>query len=91
MTTVRAKPSAARATPSPDPVALVHAAYDLLEQGMGVFDRDLKLVACNKQFRKLRGYPAKLCRPGTPIVDLVRHNAEQGRYGIDDVAGQVDA
>jgi PAS domain S-box-containing protein len=67
------------------------AGLDLLSVGVGVFDRDLRLVGCNARFSELRGYPAALCRRGTPIAKLFRFNAERGDYGSGDVATLVNA
>jgi PAS domain S-box-containing protein len=67
------------------------AALDLLREGVGVFDRDLRLVGCNRRFSELRGYPAALCRRGTPIAKLFQFNAERGDYGSGDVAALVNA
>jgi class 3 adenylate cyclase/PAS domain-containing protein len=64
---------------------LLRAALDTLDFGVGVFDRHLKLVASNKAFRTLRGYPASLVKPGAELVDLFRHNARRGDYGEGDV------
>jgi len=65
--------------------ALVRAGLDTLDFGFAIFDRALKLVACNRAFRTLRGYPAALCRPGTEILELYRFNARRGDYGAGDV------
>jgi class 3 adenylate cyclase/PAS domain-containing protein len=64
-----------------DPTRLLHAGLDVLSFGFAVFDKDLRLVTSNKTFRKLRSYPAALCRPGTEIIELFRFNAERGDYG----------
>lgn len=63
---------------------LVRAGLDTLDFGFAIFDRDLRLVASNKAFRALRGYPASLCRPGTELVELYRFNARRGDYGAGD-------
>ncbi|WP_419904614.1 PAS domain-containing protein [Kiloniella sp.] len=49
--------------------------------GISLFDRDLKLVICNKRFTSLLDFPENLSKPGTPIEDLFRYNAERGEYG----------
>ena len=56
----------------------MRAGLDTLDFGFAIFDRNLRLVACNKAFRVLRGYPAALCRPGAELVDLYRFNARRG-------------
>ena len=67
------------------------AALDQLTQGVGVFDRSLRLIGCNARFSELRGYPTALCRRGTPIARLFQFNAERGDYGDGDVATLVNA
>ncbi len=68
---------------------LTRAGLDTLNFGFAVFDRDLRLVATNKAFRTLRGYPAALCKPGTELVELYRFNAQRGDYGSGEVEMQV--
>jgi PAS domain S-box-containing protein len=77
-----------------DPVALdfsdpgvERAALDLLSSGIGIFDKNFKLVYANRSFRELRFLPERLCVPGTRLEDIVRHIAARGDYG----AGEVDA
>jgi PAS domain S-box-containing protein len=67
------------------------AVLDLLSEGAGVFDRDLRLLACNERFSELRGYPAALCRRGTRLAKFFQFNAERGDYGSGDVATLVNA
>ena len=68
-----------------DPTQLLHAGLDALSFGFAVFDQDLLLITSNKAFRKLRGYPAALCKPGTEIIELYRFNAARGDYGPGNV------
>ena len=65
--------------------ALTRAGLDTHDFGFANFDADLALVACNRAFRTLRGYPAHLCRPGTELVEFYRYNARRGDYGDGDV------
>lgn len=55
-------------------LALLEDGLDALELGVGLFDANLQLVECNRLFRKIRGYPANLCRRGTPLAELLRHD-----------------
>ncbi|CAG0999761.1 adenylate cyclase [Burkholderiales bacterium] len=64
---------------------LTRAGLDTLDFGFAIFDRELELVASNKAFRTLRGYPPALCKPGTGIVEFYRYNARRGDYGPGDV------
>jgi len=68
---------------------LIHAGLDTLDFGFAIFDRDLALVTNNKAFRTLRGYPAALCKSGTPLIEFYRFNAKRGDYGPGDVEVQA--
>jgi class 3 adenylate cyclase/PAS domain-containing protein len=69
--------------------SILQAGLDTLNFGFAIFDKNLKLVAANKAFAKLRGYPSALCRPGTDIIELYRFNAERGDYGPGDAEAQA--
>jgi len=84
--TKRSPKDASPTLQAPDnPALLIRAGLDTLNFGFAIFDSDLKLVANNKAFRTLRGYPAALCKPGTEIIEFYRFNAERGDYGPGDV------
>jgi PAS domain S-box-containing protein len=61
------------------------AGLDSLEQGLSVFDRDQRLVVCNRRFVELLELPAPLARCGASYVELVRHLAARGDLGPGDV------
>jgi len=65
------------------------AGLDALNIGFAVFDKDLKLVGCNKAFGAMRSYPAALTRPGIDIIEFYRFNAERGDYGPGDREAQA--
>jgi len=71
------------------PVALIDEGLDALNLGFAIFDQNLKLVANNKSFSELRGYPVELLQPGTDIIELYRFNAERGDYGLGDAEAQA--
>ncbi len=62
---------------------------DHLDQGISIFDRDLKLVACNRRYLDLLDFPDHLGAAGTPAEAFLRINAERGEYGPGDVAELV--
>ena len=68
---------------------MLQAGLDLLDQGMTVFDADLRLVAWNEPFLQLLGFPAELAFVGASFESFIRHNAEQGEYGAGDADSQV--
>lgn len=62
-----------------------------VSQGLSYFDRDLKLVVCNRRYLDLLGFPREMGVPGTPIAAFFRHNAERGEYGpglIEDLVNE---
>nr|MBL8411141.1 PAS-domain containing protein [Dechloromonas sp.] len=82
-------------TPEPPPsdagqrYEMLQAGLDLLDQGITVFDADLKLVAWNEPFLRLLDFPEKLARVGTPFEAFIRYNAERGEYGPGDHEIQI--
>jgi PAS domain S-box-containing protein len=68
---------------------MLGAGLDLLDQGVTVFDADLRMVAWNTTFLRLLDFPESLARPGVSFEDFIRYNAERGDYGPGDPAAQV--
>jgi len=73
-------------TPRPE---LLQAGLDLLDQGITVFDADLRLVAWNRPFLKLLEFPDELAFIGAPFASFIRYNAERGEYGPGDIETQI--
>ncbi|KAF1043895.1 hybrid sensor histidine kinase/response regulator [Xylophilus sp.] len=71
--------------------ATLGAGLDLIDQGLSVFDADLRLVAWNRPFERLLGFPPGLVRVGAPFADFIGHNARRGEYGPGDAQALVDA
>ena len=68
---------------------MLGAGLDLLDQGVTVFDADLRMVAWNSAFLRLLDFPDNLARPGVSFEDFIRFNAERGDYGPGDPVAQV--
>ncbi|WP_341702208.1 PAS-domain containing protein [Ferrovibrio sp.] len=68
---------------------LIKQGLDHLDQGISIFDRGLKLVACNRRYIELLGFPDSFAAPGTPAEVFFRHNAGLGEYGPGDAEAQV--
>ena len=58
---------------------------NLLEQGITIFDADLRLVHGNRTFLRLYDLPDSYCAPGTTFEPINRFLAEQGDFGPGDV------
>ncbi len=65
---------------------LLQSALDQVRHGLSVFDKDMRLVCWNRQFRELLDLPADLGRVGVPLDQILRSCAERGDLG----AGRVD-
>ena len=68
---------------------MLQAGLDLLDQGITVFDAELRLVAWNRTFLVLLDFPEELAYLGAPFASFIRHNAERGEYGPGDVDMQI--
>jgi len=51
---------------------------DNLSQGLVVFDKDRKVVICNKRYREIYGLTAEQVAPGTPTSELIKRRLELG-------------
>ncbi|WP_422019077.1 PAS domain-containing hybrid sensor histidine kinase/response regulator [Roseibium sp.] len=60
---------------------LLQTALNQVRQGIGVFDRDFRLICWNRQFRDLLGLPAEYGQVGTTLDAILRYNAERGEHG----------
>lgn len=60
---------------------LLEAALQNMSQGISVVDAELKLVAWNRRYATLFGYPPDLLEVGTPVADLVAFNSARGLLG----------
>ncbi|MCB1521856.1 MAG: hybrid sensor histidine kinase/response regulator [Hyphomicrobiaceae bacterium] len=65
---------------------LLQSALDQVRHGLSVFDKDMRLICWNRQFRELLDIPAELGRVGTPLDRILRVLAERGDFG----EGQID-
>jgi PAS domain S-box-containing protein len=68
---------------------MLQAGLDLLDQGITVFDGDLRLVAWNRTFLQLLEFPEQLAYVGAPFESFIRYNAERGEYGPGDPEIQI--
>lgn len=55
---------------------LLQTALDHVRQGLAVFDRDMRLICWNRQFRDVLSLPAELGRFGVPLDQIIRHLAQ---------------
>jgi PAS domain-containing protein len=46
--------------------------------GLCMFDAALHLVVCNKRYAEIYGIPPELTRPGTPLINILKHRFASG-------------
>ena len=66
-------------------------ALDYLDQGISVFDQDLRLIACNSRMIELLEIPRELAVTNQHISEFFRFNALRGEYGegnIDELVAE---
>jgi PAS domain S-box-containing protein len=68
---------------------MLQAGLDLLDQGITVFDGELRLIAWNRPFLRLLDFPEEMAYVGAPFASFIRFNAERGEYGPGDPETQV--
>ena len=64
---------------------LLQSALDQVRHGLSVFDKEMKLICWNRQFRELLSLPPELGRVGAPLDQILRTCAERGDFGAGDV------
>ena len=60
-----------------------------ISAGVSVVDPDMRLVAWNRRYQQMFGYPAGMLYVGRPVADLIRYNAERGELGEGDPGAHV--
>jgi Na+/proline symporter/signal transduction histidine kinase/ActR/RegA family two-component response regulator len=68
---------------------LLQSALDQVRHGLSVFDKDMRLICWNRQFRTILGVPPELARVGAPLDRILRTLAERGDFGPGDSEEQV--
>jgi PAS domain S-box-containing protein len=69
---------------------LLEATMENVTQGISVVDAQLRVVAWNRRYLELFGYPEGMVTVGRPVVELLRWNAAHGELGSGDPEVQVD-
>ena len=60
---------------------LLQHALDFARQGITVFDRDMRLICWNREFRELFEFPVDRLIAGMGLEEILRFNAQRGIYG----------
>lgn len=76
---------------APGPRSVLAEVIEHLSQGLSYFDRDLRLVVCNRKYMELLDFPIWMAEPGTPAAAFFEYNAKRGEYGpgrIEDLVAE---
>lgn len=57
------------------------AGLNLIKQALSIYDKDLRLVAGNRQFQRMFGLPDHLVTQGADFGETIRYLVELGEYG----------
>lgn len=57
--------------------------------GVSVVDPEMRLVAWNRRYQQMFGYPDGMLYVGRPVADLIRYNAEKGELGDGNIEVQI--
>ncbi|MEM8744726.1 MAG: PAS domain-containing hybrid sensor histidine kinase/response regulator, partial [Pseudomonadota bacterium] len=60
---------------------LLQSALDQVRQGISVYDKDMRLICWNRQFRDVLGLPQEFGRVGVPLDEIMRYCARRGDLG----------
>jgi PAS domain S-box-containing protein len=69
---------------------LLQATMENVTQGISVVDAEMRIVAWNRRYLELVGYPDGMVYVGRPVAELIRWNAEQGELGPGDPEVHVE-
>lgn len=64
---------------------LLQTALNQVRQGISVYDKHLRLICWNKQFRSLLGLPSAFGKVGASLSSIIRYNAARGEFGNGDI------
>ncbi|WP_068030210.1 PAS-domain containing protein [Rhodoplanes sp. Z2-YC6860] len=60
---------------------VMQTAFDNMDDGVALVDRDMRHVFMSRQQIEARRLPEELVRPGTPVRDIMLFQARRGDYG----------
>ena len=67
-------------------VDMLECVMEFFPGGIVLYDKDLNMVMCNEELKRILEYPESLFASGLPnMEEIFRFNAERGEYGEGDV------
>ncbi|WP_207459278.1 EAL domain-containing protein [Azospirillum sp. SYSU D00513] len=70
-------------------IIMFESALDNMAQGLCMFDRDNRLIACNRNFQKLYDLPEALSKPGATLQEFLAFFVSTGNYAGPDPESYV--
>jgi diguanylate cyclase (GGDEF)-like protein len=64
----------------------MYAAFDNMQQGFMLLDRERRLTNFNARLQEILGFPAGVLRPGATSLDLIEASAALGHYRGSEIA-----
>ena len=61
----------------------MHVALENMAQGLCMFDRDARLVFCNKRYQEIYRLSDAIASPGTTLIDMLDFRAANGTFMSD--------
>ncbi|MBL4726004.1 MAG: PAS-domain containing protein [Rhizobiaceae bacterium] len=72
-------------------VDMLECVMEFFPGGIVLYDKDLNMVMCNEELKKILEYPDSLFENGLPnMAEVFRFNAERGEYGDGDAEKIVE-
>ena len=68
---------------------LTETTLENIAQGVSVVDASQRLIGWNSRYVELMDYPEGMVHVGESVEDLIRYNAERGRFGGGDIEQHV--
>lgn len=69
---------------------LLQTTMENVTQGISVVDADMRIVAWNRRYLEMLGFPPGLVQVGRPVADVIRWSASRGELGPGDPEAQVE-
>ncbi len=69
---------------------LLESTLENISQGVSVVDANQQIIGWNRRYEELMGYPPGLVYVGQPVAELIRYNAQLGRFGDRDADEEVE-
>jgi signal transduction histidine kinase len=66
------------------------SALNNMIQGLCMFDKDQRLIVCNRRYLELYGFSEEVVKPGILLVDIMRYSASLGNYTADEAERAIE-